>query len=542
MPDISMSMIPSMRPELRQYLAPRMIQSMEILQMPIMALQEKIQQELQENPVLELKEPTAEEVAAEEGTEVTTVAAEQEAEKVEERATEGELVIDETSDELDFNRLDALSRDWEDHFSEEHRPSRNSLDEEGDKKHDAMQNMPSRPQSLHDYMSDQIGFQELPAEQARLMRYLITHINANGYLLVSLDEIARGYDPPCTVDEVERALQQVQKLDPAGVGARNAAECLLLQVTSDTPHRELVRLLILNHLEDVAHNRLPVIQRRTGFDIPAIKEAIEDLKRLNLNPGGRFQSENIPYVVPDILVERKEDGEYDVRLVDDWVPNIYISRKYIELYRQKGADPQAKEYLKRKIQAAQWLLDSIEQRRNTVLKVTRAIIQHQRAFLDQGPDHIEPLKMQQIAEQVGVHVTTVSRAVDDKWVQTPRGIFPLKRFFGGGTQTATGEEVAWETIKQKLLEIIDKEDKSNPLSDEDLVTKLNEAGYPVARRTVTKYRKILKIPSSRQRKDWMAVGEKNGHAGATEEHADVHQSQVESVASGNDEAHDSSGN
>src|SRR5262245_24264885 len=190
MPDISMSMIPSMRTEMRQSLAPRMIQSREILQMPIIALQEKIQQELQENPVLELKEPTAEEVAAEEGTEATDVAAEQEAEKAEERATEGELVIDEASDELDFNRLDALSRDWEDHFNEEHRPSRNSLDEEGDKKHDAMQNMPSRPQSLHDYLSDQIGFQELPAEQARLMRYLITHITANGYLLVPLEEVA----------------------------------------------------------------------------------------------------------------------------------------------------------------------------------------------------------------------------------------------------------------------------------------------------------------------------------------------------------------
>jgi RNA polymerase sigma-54 factor len=147
-------------------------------------------------------------------------------------------------------------------------------------------------------------------------------------------------------------------------------------------------------------------------------------------------------------------------------------------------------------------LESIEQRRNTLEKVTKAIIKHQRAFLEQGPEHIEPLKMQQIADQVGVHVTTVSRAVDDKWVQTPRGIFPLKRFFGGGTQTATGEEVAWETIKQKLLEIIGNEDKSNPLSDEDLVNKLSDAGYPVARRTVTKYRKMLKIPSSRQRKDW----------------------------------------
>src|SRR5262249_10071440 len=192
----------------------------------------------------------------------------------------------------------------------------------------------------------------------------------------------------------------------------------------------------------------------------------------------------------------------DVRLLDDWVPNIYISRRYVDLLRNKETDPKDREYLKRKIQAAHWLMESIEQRRNTLMKVTRAIIQHQRAFLDRGPEHIEPLKMQQIADQVGVHVTTVSRAVDDKWVQTPRGIFPLKRFFGGGTQTASGEEVAWETIKQKLLEIIGNEDKSEPLSDEDLVTKLGEAGYPVARRTVTKYRKMLNIQSSRQRKVW----------------------------------------
>jgi RNA polymerase sigma-54 factor len=514
-----MSMSLNMRPELRQYLAPRMIQSMEILQMPIMALQEKLQQELQENPVLELKEPTAEEVAAEEGTE-----AEPATEAEDEKATEGELVIDEAGDELDFNRLDALSRDWEEHFSDGHRASRNGLDEEGDKKHDAMQNMPSRPQSLHDYLADQISFLDLPENQAHLLRYLITHVDGNGYITVPLEDIAQSYNqqngqrggPPCSLADMEEAIRQVQRLDPAGVGARSAEECLLLQVSADTPQRELVRLLILNHLEDVAHNRLPIIQRRTGFDLPTIKEAIEVLKRLDPRPGSRFLSESIPYVVPDIIVERKEDGEYDVRLVDDWVPNVYISRRYIELYRQKGADPQAKAYLKGKIQAAQWLLESIEQRRSTLLRVTRSIIQHQRAFLDQGPEHIEPLKMQQIAEQVRVHVTTVSRAVDDKWVQTPRGIFPLKRFFGGGTHTASGEEVAWETIKQKLLEIIDKEDKSNPLSDEDLVTKLQETGYPVARRTVTKYRKILKIPSSRQRKDWTAVAEKDEHEAATE--------------------------
>jgi hypothetical protein len=203
---------------------------------------------------------------------------------------------------------------------------------------------------------------------------------------------------------------------------------------------------------------------------------------------------------PDMVVQRTGEGDYAVRLTDGWTTKISISRHHLELYRE-NADPKAKEYLERKIQAAQWLLESIEQRRHTLEKVTKAIIKHQQAFLDKGPEFIVPLKMQQIAEQVGVHVTTVSRAVDDKWVQTPPGILPLERFFGGGTQTLTGEEVAWEKITPKLLDLVDKEDKSSPLSDEDLVTKLGEAGYPVARRTVTKYRKMLNIPSSRQRKD-----------------------------------------
>jgi RNA polymerase sigma-54 factor len=496
-------------------LAPRMIQSMEILQLPIMALQERIQQELQENPVLELKD-TSEDAAPVEVEDFNADAAAPGDEARDPGAAE--LVIEDTgSNELDFDRLEALSKDWDDHFNEEHRPSRSGMDEEGDKKHDAMQNMASRPQSLQDYLSDQLSFLDLPAEQAKLVRYVITHVDDNGFLSVpdetdperkrrtpTLDELARSYDQVTTGSMIEEAVHIIQKLDPPGVGARDARECLLLQLTPETPHRDVLRVLILNHLDDIAHNRLPAIQRRTGFELTTIKEAIEVLRHLNLRPGARFTEENIPYVVPDILVERTDEGEYTVRLLDDWLPNIYISKRYVDLYREKGSDPKTKEYLKRKIQAAQWLQESIEQRRNTLEKVTRAIIQHQRAFLDKGPEHIEPLKMQQIADQVGVHVTTVSRAVDDKWVQTPRGIFPLKRFFGGGTQTTTGEEVAWETIKQKLLEIIGAEDKSNPLSDEDLVNKLNDAGFPVARRTVTKYRKMLNIPSSRQRKDWTA--------------------------------------
>jgi RNA polymerase sigma-54 factor len=482
-----------------QFLAPRMIQSMEILQLPIMALQEKIEQELQENPVLELKETNPEEQAqTEEGAEL--------AESLIEDTTDPgdkELIIDENGgNELDFDRLEALSKDWEDHFNEEHRRSRNGMDEEGDKRHDAMQNMASRPQSLQEYLNDQVSFLDATPVQLGLVRFIISHIDENGRINTPLEDIARASEPPATTAEVEAALHMVQKLDPPGVGARTIEECLLLQVTPETPHREVVRSLILNHLEDIRHNRLPIIQRRMGHDLTIIKEAIEELKHFNPWPGSQFSSDNIPYVVPDIIVERNEDGEYTVRLVDDWLPNVFISRRVVEMYRDKATSPKDREYLKRKIQSAQWLLESIEQRRSTLEKVTKAIIHHQKAFLDKGPEYIEPLKMQQIADQVGVHVTTVSRAVDDKWVETPRGIFPLKRFFGGGTQTATGEEVAWETIKQKLLEIIGNEDKSSPLSDEDLVTKLQEASYPVARRTVTKYRKMLRIPSSRERKDW----------------------------------------
>jgi RNA polymerase sigma-54 factor len=167
-----------------------------------------------------------------------------------------------------------------------------------------------------------------------------------------------------------------------------------------------------------------------------------------------------------------------------------------------GVSDAEKEWLKRKLNAAQWLIESIEQRRNTLTRVAQAIVEHQTEFLNKGPESLEPLKMQQIADKVGVHVTTVSRAVDDKWIQTPRGIFPLKRFFAGGTTTADGEEVAWDTVRLKLQEVIDKEDKHHPLSDDDLVTELGKHGLTVARRTVTKYRKLMKIPSSRERRVW----------------------------------------
>jgi RNA polymerase sigma-54 factor len=469
---LEMTMTPHL--EMIQKLSPQMIQRMEILQMSIMALQQRIQKELQENPVLET-------------------------------SADGQTTDEETTptDETEDDSGDEFDRVFRDALEDPPRLSRNGLDDLGQRKNDVEQNLPCRPPSLHEYLTDQLPFLDCTKEQLRLMRFLITHIGGDGYLRVATQEIAKSYDQPVSVVLVEEVLRMVQTLDPLGIGARNEKECLLLQLTPQTPHHEVLRVLITNHLEDIAHNRLPAIERRTNLDLATIKAAIEALKHhLNPKPGAQFTHENTTYVVPDIEVKQTENGDYEVRLLEEWMPSIYISRSYLEMYRDKRADRTTKEFVKHKIQAAKWLIESIEQRRRTVERVTKAIIQHQRSFLDWGPEFVEPLKMQQIADQVGVHVTTVSRAVDDKWVQTPRGVFALRRFFGGGTHTTSGEEVAWEKIKQKLLEIVEKEDKSNPLSDDDLVIKLQEAGYPVARRTVTKYRKMLDIASSRERRQY----------------------------------------
>jgi len=471
------------RMQLKQILAPRMIQSMEILQLPTMELSERIEQEWEENPVLDIRDG----IKDEDGE---TATAEEKAEPAEEEQVEP---------------YEEYADDWDDDVAE-FRSSRSasSLDEEGERKLDAMQNMPERPQSLQDYLLEQLGFQDMPDEVCGIVKHLIANLRDNGYL-PPLEEVMETYPRPVSQTEVEHGLRVLQHLEPLGVGARDLKECLLLQLDHDTPHREVVRTLILHHLEDVMNNRLPVIHKRTGIDVDTIQHAIEALRRLNPNPGAGFDSAHIPYVAPDVQVEFVEDGSFTVKVVDDYLPDVYIKRSLLERFKNRNLDPKERDFLRKKIQSAQWLIDAIRQRRSTLEKVTRAIVEHQKPFLLKQAEHIHPLKMQQIADQVGVHVTTISRAVDDKWVETPRGIFPLKRFFGGGTVTAQGEEVAWELIKSKLTDLINTENKTIPWSDDELVKKLQQAGYPVARRTVTKYRKLLNIPSSRQRKDWSGL-------------------------------------
>lgn len=501
----------------KQVLAPRMIQSMEILQLPIMALQERIEQEMEDNPTLEQTE-----VSSESDSDNDSDSREERDEENPNAPTESEkeLVVDEEhNNEDDFERLLNMADNLPDDYEERSRPSRDQIESEGDRQHDAMANISARPESLADYLHHQLSWFEIEPTVRQMAERVVYSLDSNGYLKTPLEEII----PPAASDLngnaqqyreeqlaiAEQALSVVQSLDPPGVGARSLRECLLLQLTDSMPHHEQLRTLIENHLEDLENNRLPLISKKTGFSIELINELWAELRKLKPKPGADYGDVSVPSVTPDVFVERGEDGKYTVRLEDTQIPSLSISPYHRKLLQQAAQqkDTETREYIKKKINAAQWLIDAIEQRRSTISRVSQAIVDHQTRFLDEGPEFIEPLKMQQIADKVGVHVTTVSRAVDDKWIQTPRGIFPLKRFFVGGTTSADGEEVAWDRVRLKLQEIVDNEDKSKPLSDDALVSALADAGITVARRTVTKYRKAMNIPSSRQRRDW-ATAEK----------------------------------
>lgn len=476
-----------------QKLSPKMIQSMEILQLPVLALQERVEQELNENPMLEVQEE-----------EETSQVQEEKEDPNKPTETERELVVeDNQSNKEDFERLENMSSDMPESF-DDFRTSADRTQQAQDRQHDLMANALERPESLNDFLMHQLQEMEIDSEVESIAERIISTLDARngGYFKTSLRDLLPAEHTDEDLEIAEQALAVVQSLDPPGIAARSLSECLLNQLDPEMPHYAELQVLIEHHLEDLAENRLPLVEKKTGLSIEQIQEARLEFHHLNPKPGAAFLETHVPIVSPDVVVTTDDDGNYVVRLEDDRVPSLRISN----YYRQRLSDPNAtaeeREFIRRKIESANWLVEAIQQRRNTVHKVAQAIVDYQKKFLDDGPEHIEPLKMQQIADVVGVHVTTISRAVDDKWIQTPRGIFPLKRFFVHGTRSEDGEDVAWETIRLKLTELIDKEDKLKPYSDDDLVKELAKAGLTVARRTITKYRKKLGIPSSRQRKDW----------------------------------------
>jgi RNA polymerase sigma-54 factor len=499
----------SLRMEQRQLLTPRMIQSMEILQLPLLALEERIEQELQNNPVLELRDGNGDvsEPVPIESNEV---------EGADERSEgERDLIVKENSDQSeDFERLARISDYLENEEFQtngsQYRVS--SYEGERDRKLDAMNNTAARGMTLAEHLTAQWAFVECSSGVRRAGEAIIGHIDEDGYLRTSFEEIQNSSKVPLGMEDLHEALKLVQTLEPAGIGARSLRECLLLQLEAleadeegaEGHDFELERTLVTDHLKDLEMNRYPQISKKLNLPIEQIQCAVKRLSRLHPHPGKQVGGEDAPLITPDAIIYYDEETDrYEIEMSNEAVPSLYISGMYRKMLKDRSCDKKTREFLANNVRNARWLLESIEQRKSTIMRVIRAVVDAQREFFDKGPEYLRPLPMIHVADQLGIHVATVSRAVSEKWIQTPRGIFPLRRFFSGGTTSADGEDMSWDAVKEKLKMVIDDEDKHHPLNDDEIVEKLKDQGIDLARRTVAKYRKLLNIPTARQRKEFV---------------------------------------
>ncbi len=473
-----------MSQKMQMKLAPQIIQSIEILQLPLLELRNRIDEELIENPVLEREE--AQKTADEDG-------------EASESDEDLEEVDAKDSEEADFDTFDDFSSYYTDYGSGGSRGS--SSDDEKDPKLQALENSPAPDISLQDHLLRQLSYLDLEEEQHKLCEAIVANLDRRGYLAHPLEEVLKDVDGEATEEEAEEALQIVQRLEPPGVAARSLSECLMLQIDSDHDNKEFLRRLLENHFDDILENRYPQVADAMDCTIEDLKQAVEEISQLNPMPGSLFGEPSAPNVVPDLRVEFV-DGDYEIFLEDSWLPSLRFNKYYRKKLNDKSVDGKTKEYLKKKMQSARWLIDAIEQRRSTLYNVTTEMMDVQRDFLDHGDAALKPLKMQDIADRAGVHVSTVSRAISGKYIQTPRGMYPLKHFFAGGLQKKSGEMESWEAVRQKLQKIIRDEDKSDPFSDEQISQELKKQGIDIARRTVSKYRKNLGIPSARKRKEY----------------------------------------
>ena len=490
---MKLEMTGQMRMEQRMKLAPHMIQSMEILQLPILALQERIEQELNNNPVLELAEPS--------NIEQSDSVQEQPQEDTGER----DLVVDTDNNKTqDFERLEGLDDGYKDYMGQAgswrvRRPS-----DEPDKKLEAIKNTVALSQSLNDYLTEQWRMIDAKESVKIAGEMIIDYIDNRGYLTVRLEQLHNKDKNEFTVDDLKEALVLVQKLEPAGVGARDLRECLLIQMAQSHEEMDFESRLIAEYMDELLENRLPDIAKKLNCDIETINQAIERMSKLDFSPGLQISQDRNHPITPDVIVEASDNSnQYFVRLTDSGLPGLRINDYYAKMAKNARVSEKTKKFLQDNLRSAQWIMDAIEQRKNTLLRVAKAVVKYQKDFFDKGQLHLHPLPMSKIADEVGVHLATVSRAVSGKYIQCSWGILPLRKFFCGGRDDVNGQGRSWEAIRAKLQQIIDEEDKAKPLSDDKIVEKLAKAGINnLARRTVAKYRKILNIPAARFRKKY----------------------------------------
>tara|TARA_B100000959_G_scaffold282132_1_gene347847 strand:+ start:2346 stop:3788 length:1443 start_codon:yes stop_codon:yes gene_type:complete len=464
-------------------LAPRIIQTMEIMQLPLPALEEKIEQELESNIALELVEPEPAEAVSEDG---------------------------EDESESEFGRLEEFEEQSGADFSDS--PPRKVQALDRDPKLDAMSNIRARQESLSEILLHQWSLAEVDESASAAGKVLIGLIDVDGFLTLSEDDMLHAIKSELQLDysaeEIDNIIHLLQKwLDPPGIAARSLQESLLIQVNefvADDPDGwGDVAVVIEAHLEDLISNRLPKIASSSGIGIDRVKRAIDKMHDLTLSPGRLLATDRVLPVIPDAFIQFDDlQDRYVVGIRTGNIPPLKISTEYETMSSDPGTDDRAKQFIQRNINAARWIIEAVEQRKKTLGNIVQIVADRQQDFLDQGDAYLRPLPMVEVADMLGIHVATVSRAVSDKWVQTPRGIFPLRRFFSGGTGSDSEGEMSWDAVKTRLQEIVDNEDKSKPLSDEALATKLREQGIKIARRTVVKYRQQLGLPAARLRKQY----------------------------------------
>jgi RNA polymerase sigma-54 factor len=447
---------------LQQTLSPQMQQSLHILQAPLMELRQLVSAELESNPTLE-----------EELREVS-------------RDTEGE----------DSQKAE-LSDQWNEYYAQRATSEPWTADAQARRQHffDSQTKAPT----LQQHLLEQMNGSEMTAQDRGIALVVIGNIDDQGYLRATTSEIA--FQTGCREEEAEQVIEIVQGFDPAGVGARGLSECLLIQLRRSGRQYSLESRIVQHYLEELSRRKLPEIAKLCHVSLGDVQNAAEAIAKLEPRPGRPFSPEEEQTILPDVIVDRDGD-DFTVSLNDEEIPSLRIGDRYKDMLSQSAADREVRDYLREKIRGGRFFIRCVQQRQHTLLNIAREIVARQRDFFDLGPAHLRPMTMSNVAQAVGVHETTVSRAVSGKYLASPRGLFELKYFFTSGYTTSDGESVSNESVRQAIAEIVRSEDSRHPLSDQDIVAMLAERGLPIARRTVAKYREQIGILPSHLRKSF----------------------------------------
>ena len=469
-------LLPGQNLALQQVLSPQLQQSLLVLQTPLLELRNLVQQEMETNPVLEeLPDGPASDEPAESS------------------------VDDNFKDE--FEKLASLDEEWRDYMAQSassgadgFRGSREAKD-----KRQFFFDSIAVQETLQQNLLGQLNQTALDAGDRKAAELIVGNIDDNGFLQSTPEEMALNSGIP--KEDFEKMLALIQGFHPPGVGARDLRECLLIQLKREGKENSLEYEIVSEHMDDLGRRRFPEIARRMGISVEDVQRAADNIGRLNPRPGQVFAIAPQNYVLPDVTVE-KIDGEYQITLNDEQIPHLRISNLYKDIIASGNTQSSdVKDYIRDKIRSGKFLIRSIHQRQQTISNIANQIVSRQHDFLEHGPSHLKPMTMAEVADVVGVHETTVSRAVSGKYMATPQGVFEMKYFFTPGYQTASGESLSNTSVKEAILDLVKREDGNQPLSDSEIVEILAERGIPIARRTVAKYRTELNIlPSHMRRK------------------------------------------